>query len=341
MHAGRPEERLQASLADVTRLLEKHRVVEALVHKTEGARQALVEQLQHRQNLAELNKKVRTLHPADAAFILEALPPDQRLIVWSEIDTGRKGHVLVEVGDAVRPSLIDALDRAELSAALRTLDADDLAFLSDSVPAEALQDASHELDAGERSWLETSIAYPEDTVGHVMTPDAVAMRDTLTVGQVLDELRQRHELPSHTDCLFVVDSRHVLRGVVPIEQLLLNIDAAPIVALMDETLLAFEADEQAEQAAKAFERYDLLSAPVVDDRGKLLGRLTVDVVLDIVRPGGGTAGADAGRTPTGRRSVRADVGFGAQPLAVADAEPAHGRDRVARDRRVRGRDCSA
>ena len=272
MHAGRPEERLQASLADVTRLLDKHRVVEALVHKTEGgARQALVEQLQHRQNLAELNKRLRTLHPADIAFILEALPPDQRLIVWSEVETDRKGPVLVEVGDAVRPSLIDALDRQQLSAALRTLDADDLAFLSDSVPSDVLQDASHDLDAGERSWLETSIAYPEDTVGHIMTPDAVAMRDTLTIGQVLDELRQRHELPSHTDRLFVVDSRHVLRGVVPIEQLLLNIDAAPIVAVMDENPLAFEPDEEAEQAAKAFERYDLLSAPVVDDRGKLLG----------------------------------------------------------------------
>lgn len=283
MPVRRSEEHLQASLADITRLLQKHRVLDTWIHRQEGTRQDLVEQLQHRQNLAELHNKLRTLHPADVAYILETLPPDERELVWQQIDLPQRGRAFVEVSDAVRESLVESLDRSSLVATLETLDADDLASVADSIPADILSEVSRDLDAGDRSWLQTTTAYPETTVGHLMTQDAVDVRDTDTVGSVLAKLRERHELPPNTDRLFVIDQRNILKGAVRLEHLLLNPEATPITRLMDPAPLAFEPDEDAEQTAKAFERYDLLSAPVWDDRGKLLGRLTVDVVLDVVR----------------------------------------------------------
>lgn len=283
MHTRRSESDLQDSLAAVQRLLDRHRVLEALVRRQEGLRRDLLEQLQHRQNLAELHNKLRGLHPADVAFILEALPPEERLVVWHEVAPERRGLVLVEVSAAVRQPLIDAVARDDLVAALETLDAEDLAYLADDLPADVLRDVSRALDAGEQGRLQSSISWPEDSVGHLMSYEVVAIRDVHTVAAALAELRARGELPDHTDRLFVVDARNLLQGAVAIAALLVASPDQPVTALLLPDLLTFAPDEAAESAARAFERYDLVSAPVVDDRGKLIGRVTVDAVLDFIR----------------------------------------------------------
>jgi magnesium transporter len=283
MHIGRPEDRLQASLGEVTRLLEKHRVLDTLIHRQEGSRRDLLENLQHRQNLAELHGRLRTLHPADLAFILETLPLDDRRLVWSQTPTELKGQVLVEVSEGVRWSLVEELPHTTLVAALRVLDADDLAYLKDAVPDEVWHEASRSLDAGEQSFLRATVAYPEDSIGHLMSGEVADIRESGTLQEAMDDLRRRGALPDHTDRLYVVDLRRVLRGAVSLADLLRHDPQAPVARVMTTDVVTFKPDEPIDSAVKAFERYDLISAPVVDDRGKLLGRLSVDVVMDWVR----------------------------------------------------------
>jgi magnesium transporter len=132
--APRSQERLQESLAQVKALLERHRVLELMTHRQEGPKRDLLESLQHRQNLAELHSKVKGIHPADLAYILETLTPDERLLVWEQLGDIQRGEVLVEASEPVGAQLISATDRPALLALLRTLDADDLAYLAPSLP---------------------------------------------------------------------------------------------------------------------------------------------------------------------------------------------------------------
>ncbi len=283
MTTTRSEARLQESLAEITRLLERHRVLTALTHRQEGRRQDLVEQLQNRQNLTELHKRLRTMHMADIAHVLEALPVGERLTVWQQVDRDKAGLVLVEVSDAVREALVDALPRADLVTAVAALDPEDLASISEVLPPDVVQEVTQALDSRDRTVFERVISYPDDCVGHYMTHEWVTVRDGQVIQQVLAELRARAELPPQTDRVFVVDSRHVLRGTIPLQALLLSEPDAPVIGAFDEEAVTFTPDEKVSDAARAFERYDLVSAPVVDDRGKLVGRLTVDAVMDFVR----------------------------------------------------------
>jgi magnesium transporter len=283
MDTGPAEARLDRALDEVTRLLEKHRVLESLTHRQEGPKRDLLEHLQHRQNLAELHVHLRQLHPADLAHVLERLPPEARLLVWQEVGERQRGEALLEVSSALRESLIEVTDRDALVAALGHLDADDLSYLAEFVPESVLRDASRSLDAGERTWLQASMAHDRDTVGALMSPDVVSIREDQRIEDVLVHLRQLGELPPQTDRLFVLDSRNVLRGSLPLQALLLNDLSAPAGTLMTGDAISFRPDEEAEEAAQAFERYDLVSAPVVDDRGKLMGRVTVEAVMDYNR----------------------------------------------------------
>jgi len=278
-----PESRLQQSLDDVTRLLDRHRVLEALTHRQEGPKRDLLESLQHRQNLVELHKRLRSMHPADAAFVLEALPPEDRQTVWEQFDADQAGLVFVEVSSAVRAFLVERTGHATLVSLLTTLDPEDLGYVSADVPAEVLEHASRTLESRDRQAFEARIQYDEEQIGHYMTHEWVAVPETHTIQQALGDLRSRGGLPPQTDRLFVVDARNVLRGSIPLQTLLLADPSAPVVAAVETDTVTFGVLEPVQQAASAFERYDLVSAAVLDDRGKLVGRLTVDAVMDFVR----------------------------------------------------------
>lgn len=284
MPLGRSADRLQASLAEIARLLQKHRVLETLTHRQEGARRDLLDGLQHRQNVAELQSRCRALHPADLAYILEALPPGDRLLVWAETPAELRGQVLVEVSEAVRETLVAHLTPDELRTALRALDADDLAYLEGSVRQDIWQEISNARDVGEQRFLRDSVAYPEHVVGHLMSGDLPTVHDSPTVGHLVAEIRGRTApAPEHTDRFFVVDARNVLRGGIRPADLIRHDPGTPLAEVLDTSLTVFTPDDPLDDAVKAFERYDLVAAPVIDDRGKLIGRLTVDVVMDRVR----------------------------------------------------------
>ncbi len=276
-------EAVQAKLDEVTRLLEKHRVLTTLAGRQQTEKRDLLEAIQRRENLADLQKHLRGVHPADLAVILAALPVDDRLLVWRQLEPRDAGLALVELDPEIRSAIVDAVEPGELSAAVTQLDADDLSYLSESLPPEVLAQASRSLAAGDQSWLVGARAYPEHTVGRLMSRDVVFVRADETVGDAVRTLRARDELPGQTDRLFVVDARHFLKGSVPLPNLL-RADAGTLVtAVMLTDIAAFKPDDPAERAAKAFERYDLVSAPVVDDLSKLVGRITIDAVVDYLR----------------------------------------------------------
>ena len=274
---------LQERLAEVQTLLARHKLVEDLVHRQEGPRHDLVEDLVHKQHLHELQHKLEPMHPADIAYILEALPPDERLIVWDLVKAEHDGDILLEVSDAVRESLIETMARNELVAAAETLDADELADLAPDLPQGVIDDVFRSLPAEEREHLRAAMSYAEDSVGSIMDFDMVTVREDVTLEVVLRYLRRFEELPDHTDQLFVIDREEHLKGVLPVNVLLVSDPESEVGALMKSDFVEFEPDDDAEDAAKAFERYDLVSAPVVDPEGRLLGRVTVNDVVDFIR----------------------------------------------------------
>ena len=281
--AIRPESRLQQSLSEITRLLDRHRVLEALAHQQDSPKRDLVEQLQHRQNVAELGKRLRTMHAADIAHVLEGLPIDDRTTVWREVAPDQAADVFVEVSSAVRDSLVDATPEPALVEMLAQLDPEDLAYVSASLPAAVRVQVEQRLEHSERTIFEDSIRFPRSSVAYVMTREWVEAGERHTVGDTLAELRRLDAMPPQTDHVFVVDTRRVLRGIVPLPVLLVSEPATMMVALMREEMVTFSPTDEAKSAVSVFERYDLVSAPVVDNRGKLVGRLTVDAVMDVLR----------------------------------------------------------
>ncbi len=279
---NQPQETLEAHLAQVQDLLGRMRLVEELVHKQGGPRQDLVENLVHKQNLAELKRKLEQLHPADIAYILEALPLDERRLVWDLVGAENDGEILLEVSDSVRESLIQTMDKAELLAAAESLDTDEIADIAADLPQDVIQELLTSLDAQKRARLQSALAYPEDTVGALMDFEMVMIRADVTLEVALRYLRRLGELPDQLDKLFVIE-RDTLIGVLPLKRLLTTDPEASVAAVMVEDFVRFHPEDDAHEAAQAFERYDLVMAPVVDMQGRLIGRLTVDAVLDYIR----------------------------------------------------------
>jgi magnesium transporter len=279
----KPHESVQDNLQLVIALLAKHRVVEQLVHKQEMPRHELVESLVHKQNIVGLQKKLDTMHPADVAFILEALPLEDRLVVWNLVKADRDGEILLEVSDAVRATLIADMEPEELVAATEQLDTDEIADLAPDLPEEVIEDVFQSLSTEEREQLRAAMSYPEHSVGALMDFEMVTIREDVTLEVVLRYLRRLDDLPDHTDQLFVVDRGDILKGVLPIGRVLVNDPDKLVAEVMAPEVTRFRPGQMADEAAQAFERYELVSAPVVDDHGELVGRVTVAAVMDYIR----------------------------------------------------------
>ncbi|MEW6515124.1 MAG: magnesium transporter [Pseudomonadota bacterium] len=270
-------------LREIRDLFARQKRVEDLVRRQEMPRHELVEQLVHKENLAKLAQKLEQLHAADIAYILEALPLDERLLVWDLVKAERDGEILIELSDVVRESLIETMAPHELKAAAEQLDADELADLAPDLPSEVMEDVFRSLDTEEREQLRAAMSYDEDAVGALMDFDLVSVREDVTLEVVLRYLRRLGELSDQTDQLFVVDREDHLHGVLPVNAILVNDPETSVAAVMRKDALTLRPEDNAETAAHAFERYDLVSAPVISGDGKLIGRVTVDAVLDYIR----------------------------------------------------------
>ena len=233
--------------------------------------------------LGPVRRLVNTLAPAEIGNLLESLPPAKRNIVWGLVDPEDDGEVLVHVGEDVRESLLAEMDPDEIVAAVEDLDIDDLADLIEDLPDTVIDEFLKSMDRENRERLEQALSYGEDTAGRLMNPDVITVRADVTVDVVLRYLRLRGEMPEHTDHLFVVSRRHQYLGRVAITGLLTHDPSTPINELIDDEQPAIDVNTNAHEVATQFSDYDWLSAPVVDESNILLGRITIDDVVDIIR----------------------------------------------------------
>ncbi|MBT2145016.1 MULTISPECIES: magnesium transporter [unclassified Rhodanobacter] len=235
---------------------------------------------------AELRRRLDELHPADIAFILESLPLDDRLAVWQLVKADRDGEILLEVSDAVRESLIADMDRHEILAAVEPLDADELADLVEDLPTAVLPELMASLGTQQREQVQSALSYEDDQVGALMDFEMVTIREDVSLEVVLRYLRRWDELPAQTDKLFVINQDNLLTGVLPLHWLLVNPPEKMVSVVMAPDVNTFHPTDDAYDVAQAFERYDLVTAPVVDERGHLIGRITIDAMVDVIREEG-------------------------------------------------------
>ncbi|KQX99179.1 magnesium transporter [Rhodanobacter sp. Root480] len=236
--------------------------------------------------LVDLRQQLDELHPADIAFILESLPLDDRLAIWQLVKADRDGEILLEVSDAVRESLIADMDRHEILAAAETLDADELADLVEDLPTAMLPELMAGLDAQQREQVQSALSYEDDQLGALMDFEMVTIREDVSLEVVLRYLRRWDELPAQTDKLFVINQDNLLTGVLPLHWLLVNAPDKMVSEVMAPDVNTFHPENDAYEVAQAFERYDLVTAPVVDDNGHLIGRITIDAMVDVIREEG-------------------------------------------------------
>ncbi len=228
-------------------------------------------------------RMVNALHPAEIAHLLESLPPAQRELTWELVDEELDGDVLIELSEDVRAELLREMETHEIVAATEGLDVDDLADLLAELPEAVTQQVLRSMDHQDRLRLTSVLAYEEDSAGGLMNTDAVTVRPDVTIGVVLRYLRMRGELPERTDCLFVVDRNDRYLGVLPVTRLLTEPEERTVAALMDSDVAGISPESPAGEVARLFEGRDLLSAAVIAPGGRLLGRVTIDDVVDVVR----------------------------------------------------------
>lgn len=239
-------------------------------------------QLLQRADYSALEKVLIDQHPADLARLLESLPHEPRSTVWNLIHEEFSADILSEVGQEVRETLIREMDAEELVDAAHAMDSDDLANVVTDLPdhlGEALKNA---LSEEVRDRLETSLTFDEETAGRLMTQDAVTARADVTVGVVTRYLRIRGALPANTDSLMVVDRNGTYQGKVSLEALLTNPGETLLIELVTGQNDALNGNATEDEVAVFFEGYDLVSCAVLDDDNKLLGRITIDDVVDII-----------------------------------------------------------
>ena len=222
-------------------------------------------------------------HPADIAYVLEGLPLEDRLWIWGMVRSDHDGEILLEVSDAVRDTLLEDMDSAEMVAAAQNLDADEIADLAPDLPREVVQDIIESQDVEDRAQLQSALSYPEGTVGALMDFEVVSIREDATVEAALRDLRRFDVLPPQTDALFVVDRDKRLRGTLPLARILVADPDVAIASVYEREAISFAPESDADEVAQAFDRYDLVCAPVVDASGRIVGRITVDAVLEYVR----------------------------------------------------------
>ena len=223
------------------------------------------------------------LHPAEIARLLESSPSRQRRLIWEMLDHKNDGEVLLEVGEEVRNNLMESMDDESLLAATKGLDVDDLADLLDELPETVVKQALKGMDYQYRTRLEGVMNYDEDTAGGLMNTDTITIRPDVTLDVVLKYLRLRKEMPQNTDNIIVVDRYNHYLGTLSVTALLCADPEKTVSESMDNDYISINADTLANEVTNIFEDRDLVSAPVVDKNNILLGRITIDDVVDVIR----------------------------------------------------------
>lgn len=233
--------------------------------------------------MRQAHRMVNSIHPAEIAFLIESLPPAKREVVWEFVDPELEGDVLLELHEDVRAELIGGMDAQELVAATEGMEVDDLADLFADLPEAVTQQVLRSMDHQDRDRLKAVLAYGEDTAGGLMNTDTVSVRPDVTLEVVLRYLRMRGELPERTDQLYVVNRHDEYLGTIHVTRLLTDEPDRTVAETMDSSVSGIPPETPATEVAALFQNRDLVTAPVVGADGRLLGRITIDDVVDVIR----------------------------------------------------------
>jgi magnesium transporter len=230
------------------------------------------------------HRMVNALHPAEIALLIESLPRGQRDIVWGFVDPELEGEVLLELSEQVRAGLIQGMDAEQLAAAAEGMEVDDLADLVADLPETVMQRVLASLDRQDRERLNAVLAFGEDSAGGLMNTDTVSVRPDVSIEVVLRYLRMRGELPERTDSLFVVDRHDRYLGAIPLTRLITEDPERLVSECVQTEAPRIDPQTPAHEVAQLFQDRDLVSAAVVgSEDGRLLGRITIDDVVDVIR----------------------------------------------------------
>src|SRR5471030_1500454 len=231
---------------------------------------------------AELSARVQKLHAADVADVLEALPIRERLALWRLVEPAARGKALVEVSETVWDSLIEEMSDKDLLKTMSLLDVDDQVYLAEYLPRDLTGRVLTSLEPKQREKVREVMKFNKECVGRIMDFELMTVRPDVTLATVQRFLRLQKRIPQASDKLFITDRKNTLLGELPLTAILLNPPETKVADVMITDLTSFEPEDKAEDAASAFERYYLITAPVVDKKGKLMGRLTVEEIVDFV-----------------------------------------------------------
>jgi len=234
-------------------------------------------------NVEAIAKMFAEAHPADIADALERLTPAKRPSAWLHIPEDEKGEVLSELNEGVFRDLAEELDNKDLVNAIKILDIDEIADLIPDLPESLLADVLFAVDTETRANLGEVLSYPEDSAGGLMDLDFITVRDNISLDVVLHFLRLKTQLPEHTDTVYLVNRKNQLTGILPLDRIITQGGGEAALKHAIESPVVFQILDDEEQVAKAFADYDLISAPVVDENQILVGRITVDDVVDVIR----------------------------------------------------------
>ena len=235
-----------------------------------------------RGSAADIKVLLASLRPSEVAGVLEANTPATRRIIWGLVDEEVRNQSLQYLQDDVRAEFLEAMDTAQLVAIADDLDTDDFADILQQLPTTITDQVLENLDSRDRARVESVLPYPEDSAGGLMNTDTITVRPRHAVELVLRYLRLRRDLPATTDALIVVNSRDEYLGMLPLTKLLTADATVTVREIMNTEEPAIHVGEADTEVAKLFSERDLISAPVVDDNGFLLGRITIDDVVDVI-----------------------------------------------------------
>ncbi len=219
----------------------------------------------------------------DVAFLLESSPPANRKVLWNLTDHDQHGEILEELNEDAKDGIINLMGTDNLVAATEGMETDGLAYVLRGIPDTVYRAVLEQMDAQDRQRVELALAFPEDTAGSMMNTDTVTVRPDVTIEVVLRYLRLKGSLPDTTDALYVVDTDNTLLGDVSLSTLLTVEPTSIISDVMNHNTEALQVLMEEVEIAKLFERHDWISAPVIDNNKQLLGRITIDDVVDIIR----------------------------------------------------------
>ncbi|MBL1142794.1 MAG: magnesium transporter [Proteobacteria bacterium] len=271
---------LQTTLDEVIGLLNKKEVINNLVQRSESHRHDLVQSLVEKQQLTALNRKLKQLHPADIAFVLEGLPIDQRFLIWDQLDSAERAAVFLELNDSVIKSLLGKMSQEEIVNVASYIESNQLAELITYLPEDIVLDVLNAIDKKSRSEVQSSLSFPKDSVGSLMDFDMVSVRASYDIGNTLETLRKNKMFPEKSDQLFVVSDSGLFEGVLSIKDLILNDADISVADVMIKGAFVLHTDDSLKDAASAFERYDLITVPVINLHGQLVGSLNVDRIVE-------------------------------------------------------------